>query len=57
MCSCAPVVQHFEPRNRGLDRAIQVMGPDGSISEFPEGMADADIEAVMARSYPGPAGG
>jgi hypothetical protein len=31
---------------------IQVRGPDGSISEFPEGMADADMEAVLARAYP-----
>lgn len=31
--------------------AIQVQAPNGDIVEFPDGMADADIEAVMKREY------
>jgi hypothetical protein len=31
---------------------IQIHAPDGSIAEFPDGMADTDIEAVMQRHYP-----
>lgn len=33
---------------------IQVKAPDGSIAQFPDGMADADIEKVMAQHYPQP---
>ncbi len=29
-----------------------VQAPDGSIAEFPDGMADSDIEAVMQREFP-----
>lgn len=31
---------------------IQVKAPDGTIAQFPDGMADADIEKVMAQHYP-----
>lgn len=31
---------------------IQIKAPDGSIAQFPDGMADADIEKVMAQHYP-----
>jgi hypothetical protein len=33
---------------------IQIKAPDGSIAQFPDGMADADIEKVMAQHYPAP---
>lgn len=33
---------------------IQIQAPDGSIAQFPDGMADADIEKVMAQHYPQP---
>lgn len=33
---------------------IQIKTPDGSIAQFPDGMADADIEKVMAAHYPQP---
>jgi hypothetical protein len=33
---------------------IQVKAPDGSIAQFPDGMPDAQIEAVMQREYPQP---
>lgn len=33
---------------------IQIKAPDGSIAQFPDGMADADIEKVMAQHYPQP---
>jgi hypothetical protein len=32
-----------------------IQAPDGSIARFPDGMSDADITAVMRRSYPAPA--
>lgn len=31
---------------------IQIKAPDGSIAQFPDGMADAGIEKVMAQHYP-----
>lgn len=31
---------------------IQIKAPDGNIAQFPDGMADADIEKVMAQHYP-----
>lgn len=34
--------------------SIEVEAPDGTIIEFPAGMADADIEKVMAENYPAP---
>lgn len=33
---------------------IEVELPDGSIAEFPDGMADADIEAVIQQQFPAP---
>lgn len=33
---------------------IEVELPDGSIAEFPDGMADADIEAVIQKQFPSP---
>lgn len=33
---------------------IQIKAPDGTIAQFPDGMADADIEKVMAQHYPQP---
>lgn len=33
---------------------IHIRAPDGSTVAFPAGMADAEIEAVMAREYPRP---
>jgi hypothetical protein len=32
-----------------------IQAPDGTIARFPDGMSDADIMAVMRRSYPAPA--
>lgn len=32
----------------------QIAAPDGSIAQFPDGMSDADISAVMAKEYGGP---
>ena len=32
----------------------QIQAPDGSVVEFPDGMNDAQIEAVMRREYGGP---
>jgi len=34
--------------------AIKIKAPDGSVVQFPDGMPDAQIEAVMAREYPQP---
>jgi len=34
--------------------SIEVEAPDGTIIEFPAGMADADIAKVMAENYPAP---
>lgn len=31
---------------------IQIQLPDGSIGEFPDGMADADIERVLQQQFP-----
>lgn len=36
------------------DDIIEIEAPDGTIIEFPAGMADADIEKVMAENYPAP---
>ncbi|KRG63899.1 hypothetical protein ABB26_09970 [Stenotrophomonas humi] len=36
---------------------IEIELPDGSIAEFPDGMPDAEIEAVIQRQFPSPAGG
>ncbi len=33
---------------------IEIELPDGSIAEFPDGMADADIEAVIQKQFPSP---
>lgn len=33
---------------------IQIATPDGNIAQFPDGMSDAAIEAVMRREYPPP---
>lgn len=30
---------------------VQVQAPDGTIAQFPDGMSDTDIQAVMAREY------
>lgn len=35
--------------------AIEVKAPDGSIARFPDGMPDAEIEAVMRKTFGGPA--
>jgi hypothetical protein len=32
---------------------IKVQGPDGSVNEFPDDMSEADISAVMAKTYGG----
>jgi len=50
-------VRIYNPATGAWTVPIQVTGPDGSISEFPEGMADADIEVVMRKQFPAPAGG
>lgn len=34
---------------------IEIELPDGSIAEFPDGMPDAEIEAVIQRQFPSPA--
>ncbi|MNM34505.1 hypothetical protein D3C81_451520 [compost metagenome] len=36
---------------------IEIELPDGSVAEFPDGMPDAEIEAVIQRQFPSPAGG